>query len=91
VRREPAWPATIRDISVNGIGLVLRRRFECGVLLAIEVPGGDEGPFRLLARVVRITAQAGDSWLLGCALLHPLTDEELAGLVRQVAARNEHG
>src|ERR1043165_2571735 len=37
--KDVMWPATIRDISVASIGLVLGRRFEPGAGLAIEVPG----------------------------------------------------
>src|SRR5690242_3786694 len=37
VLREAAWEATVRDISSGGIGLLLERRFEPGVLLALEL------------------------------------------------------
>lgn len=71
----------MRDISTSGIGLLLGRRFEPGALLSIEVMDRSEGQMRLLlARVAHATARPGGGWLVGCALVNPLTDEEVAAL-----------
>src|SRR5690349_15853996 len=58
-RNEAAWEAEIRDVSAGGMGLIVRRRFERGTLLAIEParPGADAPPL-LLAQVVHATLQA---------------------------------
>lgn len=80
-RRESDWNAAIRDISRTGIGLLLGRRFEPGALLSVEVMDPSEGQTRLLvARVVHATARAEGGWLIGCALAHALTDDEVASL-----------
>ena len=68
VRKDAKWEAIIRDISCGGIRLQVRRRFEPGSGLAIELPGsGDQPPYIVLARVVHVTAQGDGSWSLGCA------------------------
>ena len=78
VRREMGWEASVRDISCDGIGLVLPRRFEVGTLLAVELTEEAEGPKHLLlARVVRTLPQSESSWLVGCTLVNPLTEDEL--------------
>ena len=38
-RQDMKWAAKVRDISNGGISLALRRRFEPGAGLAIELPG----------------------------------------------------
>jgi hypothetical protein len=73
-RGEP-WAATVRDISADGVGLLLRRRFEAGVLLAVEFSVGREAR-SLLARVAHVTAH-GKGWLVGCRFLSPLDEDEL--------------
>ena len=55
-----------RQLS-QGIGLVLRRRFEPGTILFIEpADAAGKPPLFLLAQVVRATANGGGEWLLGC-------------------------
>lgn len=79
--RETSWDAVVRDISAEGIGLMLGRRFEPGVLLSIELPDNSDGqPRLLLARVVHATTRSEGGWLIGCALLNPLTDDEVQAL-----------
>ncbi len=78
VQREAAWEATVRNISCEGIGLLLGRRFEPGALLAIELTEAAEGRKRLLlARVAHATQQPEGHWLVGCTLVHPLTEDEV--------------
>src|SRR5690242_12168671 len=44
--QETRWAATIVDLSQGGVRLSLRRRFERGACLAIELPGRDgEDPY----------------------------------------------
>ncbi|HZY83896.1 MAG TPA: PilZ domain-containing protein [Gemmataceae bacterium] len=77
--RGESWAATVRDISADGVGLLLRRRFEPGVLLAVELAVGREAR-SLLARVVHATAHAG-GWLVGCRFLSPLDEDELRAIL----------
>jgi hypothetical protein len=80
---EIQWSAVIRDVSLGGIGLILGRRFERGVGLAIEVPQvGDMPAETLLVRVNHVTSLPGGKWLLGCAFASRLSDDELRGLLR---------
>lgn len=84
------WPATVRDISVNGIGLVLARRFEPGVGLVIEVPGTAEiDSESLLARVVHATSLTRGLWLHGCIFPSPLSDDELCSLLQRATSQRE--
>jgi hypothetical protein len=83
------WPATLRDLSIKGVGLILGRRFEPGAALAIELPATPTRPANtLLARVVHATAQPGGRWLLGCSLVSELSLDELesiTGMARKSA------
>jgi hypothetical protein len=82
VHREMAWEATVRNISCEGIGLLLGRRFEPGALLAIELTESSEGrQLLLLARVAHATQQPEGSWLVGCTLMNPLSEDEIANLL----------
>jgi len=84
--RDARWPATIRDISVTGIGLLLKRRFERGAGLTIELPeNGGNSAYTVLAKVVHATSQPGGYWLLGCAFVSELSDEELDGLLESAS------
>ncbi len=83
--KEP-WPATIRDLSLEGLSLGLERRFERGTGLAIELPAVD-GPSTVLARVVQIKPQTGGGWVLHCSFISPLSDEELDYLLALDRAR----
>jgi hypothetical protein len=80
--RDLHWPATLRDLSVKGVGLIVGRRFEPGAGLAIELP---ETPTRsadtLLARVIHATALPDRKWLLGCSLISELSTDELESIV----------
>jgi hypothetical protein len=81
VRRETSWNAIVRDISPEGIGLLLARRFEPGVLVAIELTAaGDDQTRLLLARVAHATARPEGDWLVGCTLVSPLTNDEIQAL-----------
>jgi hypothetical protein len=79
--KEGSWSAEIRDVSAGGIGLLLRRRFERGTLLAVEpIEPGPDAPTLLLVQVVRSTAQAEGRWLLGCQLVRELSASEVRAL-----------
>ena len=67
-------PAAVHDLSHEGIGLRMERRFDVGSVLVVE-PFAEEG-VTLLVRVVRVAADPG-GWMHGCELAMPLGDDEL--------------
>ena len=79
---ELSWSAHIRDLSQGGVGVVLKRRFERGAGLAIEIPESDSSSATtLLGRVVHTTSLPGGIWLHGCAFVSPLSEDELNRLL----------
>jgi hypothetical protein len=86
--KEQKWPAQVRNISQGSLALVLRRRFEPGAGLALELPGPDPAePSTVLVLVVRVSAQGNGYWLLGCTFVSHLSEEEVQALVQ---AANPH-
>jgi hypothetical protein len=86
--KDLVWAATIRNISVAGVGLVLPRRFEKGMGLAIEVPGQDGGDGEtLLARVIHVRRQPDGGWFLGCQFISQLSEQELERLLELADSR----
>jgi hypothetical protein len=88
-RKDAQWPAVISDLSHGGARLIVGRRFEMGVALGIELPGGDgEEPYMVLAKVVHVQATPDGSWALGCKFISELGEDELQRLLgaRQPAA-----
>jgi serine/threonine protein kinase len=80
---DELWPLVVRDVSAGGIGVLLARRFEMGTELTIELTAGqDATPRWLPARVVRIEPEKNGHWVHGCAFRHPLSQDELAALVK---------
>ena len=80
--KEVRWVAEVRDVSADGIGLVVNRRFEPRTVLTLEFPATDqEGARRLLIRVVRVQAQSRRRWLLGCVFARRIGEEEVRTMV----------
>jgi serine/threonine protein kinase len=76
--KEDEWKAWVHDISVNGVALVVSRRFEVGAVLVVWLQEHErETPRRLLVRVVRHQPQSRRKWLLGCIFARPLSEEEM--------------
>jgi hypothetical protein len=81
--RDIHWPATIKDISVMGVGLVVGRRFERGAGMAIALPASDtHSADTLLVRVQHTTALPAGRWLLGCSLISELGEDEIEEILR---------
>jgi hypothetical protein len=77
-----AFPATIRDISQLGIGLVAEKSCPPGAFLALRLRSRDARFSDLLTATVRHSTPLPDGgWLLGCALSRSLTDDEILGLL----------
>jgi hypothetical protein len=71
----------IKDISMDGVGLLLSRRVEVGALLAVTLANAARKLSRtVLVRVAHVTALTG-SYLVGGNFTVPLTYQELSSLV----------
>jgi len=66
--------ATIRDLSVGGVGLLLGEQYPLGTVLVVEPM--TRGARTLLARVVR-SAPVEGGWFHGCELSTRLEEDEL--------------
>ncbi|HYV36851.1 MAG TPA: PilZ domain-containing protein [Gemmataceae bacterium] len=78
---EAKWPAAIRNIGQGGVCLVLKRRYERGAGLAIELPSSDGQKATFFAKVIYVRAQPDGQWVLGCQFVSPLSEEELGKLL----------
>jgi hypothetical protein len=76
------WQGECRDLSNQGIRMVMERAFQPQTMLLIEFQGPDQMSVRsLLARVMWTEKNQEGGWILGCALVHRLHEEELSGLL----------
>jgi hypothetical protein len=72
----------VRDLSAGGAGLEVGCPLVPGTVLEFHLNDECGCSTRLLARVVRLETQPGVRWLAGCAFLAPLTEAQLAALLR---------
>jgi len=73
--------ARVRDISLNGIGLVLAQKVAIGTLLVIDLLNQSRGFSRtMMVRVVHVTPVNG-GYLVGGDFTAPLTYQEFTSLV----------
>lgn len=72
------WPATVRGISAERTVLLLQRRFEprTGLSLLLPQPGSNSTS-SVVARVTRVDPFADGGWLLDCAFVAPINEEQL--------------
>jgi hypothetical protein len=81
---ETRWLGRFREISADGLALVLRRRFEPGTSLTIELAGKTKQERRSFpVQVVQCTPEGQSRWIIECELLSPLTEEQLQALLQQ--------
>jgi PilZ domain-containing protein len=75
-------PAQVRDISADGLGLVLECPFEPGAILDVELTSRDGSlSYTVVARVTHTHQLSDGSWLAGCGFVGKLNDEELRDLL----------
>jgi hypothetical protein len=75
--QEGQWLVTVRDISMDGIGLAINEPFPIGAILTIELPAPNGLAPRLL-RVKNARQNPGNTWwTVGCAFAQSLTLEEV--------------
>jgi serine/threonine protein kinase len=79
---EKSWDAQVCNLSVSGIGLLLRRRFEPGSVLTVVITGrsGNVTETKQI-HVVRVRPADGNGWFLGGTLTKNLSKEELRNLL----------
>jgi PilZ domain len=79
VTEEGLWLATIRDISVDGIGLMVNRPVKPGMFLTVEIPARPPVMRKpILVRVTHVRGQVGGRWwVLGGQFVRKLTREDL--------------
>jgi hypothetical protein len=71
----------IKDISMDGIGLLMSRKLDVGVLLAITLSNPARNLTKtVLMQVMHVTPQVG-TYLVGGKFTAPLTYQELTTLV----------
>ena len=69
---------TLRDISTQGLGLILQKPLDTGSVLAIQLHVDDAGISGVLTGHVRHSTRLADgSWLIGCKLTSPLTSYQV--------------
>jgi hypothetical protein len=89
--KDAGWPGKVLDISVGGIGLLLRHRFPPGAPLIVELKSPSNHFQRLIYVQVMhsrpVIAQGDACWLVGCAFSQPLNDAELQEFLRAETAQ----
>jgi hypothetical protein len=84
VRSPESRPESARvlNISPSGIGLQANTAIDIGALLSLELSNAQgQDPLTMMASVVRVTPQAGGSWVLGCNFIRELSEQELQALL----------
>jgi hypothetical protein len=72
----------VRDISTDGIGLVLGTSLRVGIDLVIELKTRTPGiGLTLMARVAHSTFEADGTWIIGAQFLTTPTEEQIEALL----------
>jgi len=79
------FPAAVRDLSTDGVGLVVDCPFAPDTLLEFALVS-PELPTTVLARVEHASPVGDGRWLIGCAFIQKLTEVELDSLLGAVPA-----
>jgi hypothetical protein len=78
---DDVGPVKVRDVSMDGIGLVLMRSVPAGTLLSVGLSNPDKGFNKtVMVKISHVTPITG-AFLVGGAFLEPLTYQELTTLV----------
>jgi hypothetical protein len=78
---EDAGPGKIRDVSLEGVGLVMMKQVAVGSLLVVVLSNPAQKLSKtVLVRVAHVTAVHG-GFLVGGTFTEPLTYQELTALV----------
>jgi hypothetical protein len=83
-RGNISWVARVANISTQGVGLVFRSRVKPGTVLVITLQGANHKLSRPLpVRVMHVRQESPDTWLLGCAFVRRVNEEDLHALLAQ--------
>jgi serine/threonine protein kinase len=79
---EDRWSATVQNLSVTGVGLLLQRRFEPGTVVKVLLESPDGRVRRSLdLHILRVSPAAGGRWATGGTFSQELSKEDLRQLV----------
>ena len=82
VKRRDNTTARVFNISVGGIGLLVKETVELGSLISLNLtPPGGGATRTILACVVHVVARAQNERLLGCNFIHELSEADLRVLL----------
>ena len=74
--------ATLHNVSVSGVGLLVRERIQAGTILVIELNSTvGRVSHQCLARVTHATDQGNGYVLIGCEFAKHLSEAELIALL----------
>jgi hypothetical protein len=74
-----SFSAIVRDLSVQGIGLITMHAFVSGASLSVEAgPSGKSLATALTATVRHATTLPDGQWLLGCSFSRRLTVDDIS-------------
>jgi hypothetical protein len=86
---EILWAGRIQDVSREGIRIKIKRPFEPGTLLRLEVAiDPEQTPVLLLARVIHVISNPDGTFALGCSLAKPLSEDELTKMTEPEPSPN---
>ena len=79
---EDLGPTRIKNVSTNGIGLLVSRPVQAGATIAIAVRNRSKSFSKImLVQVAHVTPAAGGTYLIGGTFVTPLTYQGLTSLV----------
>jgi len=72
------WRAEVREVSLEGIGLISSKRYEPATYICMELLDR-----RVPCRVAHARPHPNGGWVIGCAFLNDLTKDDLDAIVQQ--------
>jgi hypothetical protein len=80
--QKSRWKGLVQDVSASGLGLLLDRRFETGVLLHVEITDEATGAsFAWLVKIRWVRELAARKWSVGCMFNQELSAEDLRAVL----------
>src|SRR5262245_9993918 len=71
----------LKDVALSGFCLIVDQSLPVDARLVVRLPGHRRGStLSRSARVLRVEPDGEGSWLVGCQLSWPLSDEEMSAL-----------
>jgi PilZ domain-containing protein len=70
-------PASLRDISHDGIGLILNQALDPGILVVLSLPGSGSRTLELLFHIVRCTPLSNGQFSVGASFRRLVRPDDL--------------